>query len=111
MQLVSAHRMYRNVRDLWRIIFQNCVVEIGGDRPELQLEAIYAKVLMRRFKPDFVSSGILTFPSLATCSHRIYQAIKSLIDSASKYLSSLPISLHYCLIQNFFISPPHSCNI
>lgn len=72
------------MRDPWRIVIQKYVVEIGRDKYEQQPKAFYAKVLMQRFKPDLVSSGILTFPSLATCSHQIYQSIKSLMDSAFK---------------------------
>lgn len=70
------------MRDPWRIVFQKYIVEMGRDKYEQQPKAIYAKVLMQGFKPDLVSSGILTFPSLATCPHQIYQSIKSLMDSA-----------------------------
>lgn len=102
--------MYRNVRDPWRIVFQKYVVEIGRDRHEQQPKAIYAKVLMQRFRPDLVSSGILTFPSLATCSHQIHQPIKSLMDSAFKITPKLAHLFPWLPLQDVFISPLPSCN-
>lgn len=70
--------------DPWRIFFQTYVVVIKRDRYEQQPKAIYAKVLMQRFKPPLVSSGILIFLTLATGPYQIYQSIKSLIGFAFK---------------------------
>lgn len=100
--------------DPWRIFFQTYVVVIKRDRYEEQPKAIYAKVLMQRFKPPLVSSGILIFLTLATGPYQIYQSInlsKVWLALPSKYLSSLPFSLHYCLIQDIFISPLHAYDV
>lgn len=64
------------MRDPWRVGSPKYVAEIGRDRYEQQPEAIDAQVLMQRSKPARVSLWILTFPTLATTPHQIYQHIK-----------------------------------